>query len=114
MSEFQNISSFVLFLNQPVFHVVGFAFALKIELYIVQGVAYLLEWRFWVEVGIARGQHLTDIAQTPPLALLCFLGAAEGLANHLNQIVQLLERLVLSHQLLNLIIVQPKALTFIK
>ena len=65
MSEFQNISSFVLFLNQPVFHVVGFAFALKIELYIVQGVTYLLEWRFWVEVGIARGQHLTDIAQTP-------------------------------------------------
>ena len=49
-------TSFILFLNQPVFHVVGFAFALKVELNIVKGVANLLEWGFGVEVGIAIGQ----------------------------------------------------------
>ena len=33
----------------------SFAFALEVELYVVQGVAYLLEWRFRVEVGVAIG-----------------------------------------------------------
>ena len=37
---------------------IGFALALEVELNVVQGVAYLLEWGFWIEIGIAVGYHL--------------------------------------------------------
>jgi hypothetical protein len=36
MSGFQRISSFILFLNQPVFHVLGGSLACKVELHIVK------------------------------------------------------------------------------
>ncbi len=60
----------VLFLNKPVFHMLGFALALKVKLDIVEGITNLLEGCFRIEVGIAIGEEFADIAQAPPIALL--------------------------------------------
>ena len=90
------------------------ALALEVELDVVQGCAYLLEGCVSVEVGIATGQCLADVAKTPPTAQLFFLGTTEGLPYHLHQVVQLLERFILLYQHLYLIVVQPEALAFIK
>jgi len=40
--------------------VLGFAFALEIELDVVEGRANLLEGRLGVEVGVAGGKELAD------------------------------------------------------
>ncbi len=48
----------------------GFALALEVELDVVEGVSYLLEGCFRIEVGIAIGEEFADIAQAPPIALL--------------------------------------------
>ena len=92
----------------------GLALAGEVELHVVEGVADFLERGLRIEVGIARGEQGADITQTPPLALLIIIGAAERLANHLHQIVQMLIRLVFLNQRGNLIVIQPEALTLIK
>ena len=51
-----------LFLIQPIFHVFGGALALEVELDVVQGCADLMERSLWVEVGIALGEQLADVA----------------------------------------------------
>ena len=104
----------LLFFYQPVFHVLAFAFALEVELNIIKGIAYLLERCLWVEVWITIGQKLADVAKTPPFSLFTLLWSAKTLAYHLNQIIQLLERLVLFNQRLDFIIIQPESLTVIK
>ena len=64
------------------------AFALEVELDIVEGKTDLVKRGLWIEVGIARGEQGADVAKTPPLGLFCFLRPTEGLANHLHQVVQ--------------------------
>ena len=93
---------------------VGLPLALEVELHVVQGIADLLEGGLGVETLITGSEQLADVAQTPPLALLRFLGSAEALANHLYQIVQLLEGLVLLDERLDLVIVQPESLACIE
>ena len=103
-----------LFFYQPVFHVLRRALALEVELHVVQGIAYLLEWGIGVEVGIVLRQDDADVAQAQPSPCCLILRTAEGFANHLHQVVQLLEGLVLLYQRLYLRFVQPIAFTFIK
>jgi hypothetical protein len=64
------VPSLFLFLNKPVFHVLGFALALEVELDIVESITNLLEGCFRIEVGIAIGEEFADITQAPPIALL--------------------------------------------
>ena len=52
----------VLFFNQPVQHAIGGTLVLKVELHIVQCIAYLLETGFRIEVGIASGEEFADVA----------------------------------------------------
>ena len=52
----------LLFLYQPVLHVLHRAFALEVELYVVQGISYFLEWSIRVEIGITRRQDRADVA----------------------------------------------------
>ncbi len=92
----------------------GLTLALEVELNVIQGGAYLLEGSFGVEVGVAPGQELADVAQAPPAGLLIFLGATEALANHLHQVIQPLEGLVLLYQHGYLAVVQPETLSLIK
>jgi hypothetical protein len=40
--------------------VLGFALALEVELDVVEGVVYLLEGDFWIEVGIPRSLGATS------------------------------------------------------
>ena len=61
----------------------GCALAFEVELDVVQRIAYLLEGCLWVEVRIATGKQLTDVAQTPPLGQLRFPRSAESFSNHL-------------------------------
>ena len=70
------------------------AFALKVELDIIKGCSNLVEWGLRVEVGIALSEQGADVTQTPPLGQLCLTRPTEGLANHLHQVVQLLEGFV--------------------
>ena len=92
----------------------GLTLALEVELNVIQGGTYLLEGRFGVEVGVAPGQELADVAQAPPAGLLIFLGATEALANHLHHVIQPLEGLVLLYQHGYLAVVQPETFPLIK
>ena len=51
-----------LFLYQPILHVLRSTFALEVELDVVEGGAYFVERRLWVEVGIALGEQDADVA----------------------------------------------------
>ena len=92
----------------------GGAFALEVKLDVVQGIAYFLERGILVETGIACCQIVADVAQTPPLALLRILWAAECLANHFYQVVQSLIGLVLPDQRLYLAVAQPETLLVVE
>ena len=105
---------FLLFLDEPVLHVLGFALALEVELDVVEGVANLLKWSFWIEVGVVRGEQLTDVPEAPPGGLFSFFRTTEGLTNHFYQVVQVLIRLVFCYQRGYLAVVQPETLTFVK
>ena len=89
------------------------AAALEVELVVVQGVAQFDEGGVGVVVGITLRETLADVAQGPPLAF-ALLGLAEGLADHLHQVVHALIRLVFLDEHLDLIVFQPVALTVIK
>ena len=89
------------------------AAALEVELVVVQGVAQFDEGGIGVVVGVAFRETLADVAQGPPLAF-ALLGFAEGLADHLHQVVHALIRLVFLDEHLDLIVFQPMALSIIK
>ena len=91
----------------------GLAISLEVELLVTQGPAQFGEGGLGVVVGIAVLQQLVYLRQPPPSAFAS-LGLAEGLTNHLHQIVQFLIRLILLDQRRNLLIIKPEALTRIK
>ena len=92
----------------------GLALAGEVELDVVEGCADFPEGGLRIEVGIARGEQGTDVSQTPPLTNFTIIRTAEGFANHLHKVVQVLIGFVFLNQRGNLIIVQPEALAFIK
>ena len=92
----------------------GFTFALEVELDVVEGGTNFLERGFWVEIGITAIEQGTDVTQAPPSGWLIVLGPTEGLANHFYQVVQFLEGFVLLYQRGYLAVVQPETLTAIK
>ena len=51
-----HLPSHLSLLHHQILHVLLGAFAFEIELDVVKNIAYLLEWRFCVEVGILLGE----------------------------------------------------------
>ena len=92
----------------------GLTVGFEVELLIAQGSPQFGKGGLRIVVGIAFRQFLADFFQRPPLSLLRCFRLAEGLADHLHQVVQLLERLVLPDQRGYLVVIEPIALIIIK
>ena len=91
-----------------------FSIAFEVELLVAEGSTQFLIRGLWIIIGETAFQQLMNLWQRPPTGLLCGFRLAEGLANHLHQVVQLLIRLVFLDQRGDFRIIQPVMLALIK